>query len=76
MLGIPNKYIVERMGHSSDRMLQAVYQHIMDEKRQSVDDQATKFYNAMMKETKNGRHTTQDPPSSSKPKNDNEFGNE
>lgn len=76
MLGIPNKYIVERMGHSSDRMLQAVYQHIMDEKRQSVDDQATKFYNAMMKETKNGNTTTQDSPSSSNPKNDNEFDNE
>ncbi len=47
MLGVPNKYIVDRMGHASDRMVQLVYQHIMDEKRTRVDEQAVSFYNSI-----------------------------
>ena len=37
-LGIPNKYAMERMGHSTDNMLKTVYQHTMAEKSKEFAD--------------------------------------
>lgn len=47
MLGVPNKYIVDRMGHASDRMVQLVYQHVMGEMQTRVDEQAASFYDSL-----------------------------
>jgi integrase len=35
-LGIPDKYAMERMGHSTPNMLKTVYQHLIDTKKQEV----------------------------------------
>lgn len=37
-LGVPDKYAMERMGHSTTDMLKKVYQHVMTEKRKEVSD--------------------------------------
>ncbi|MDR3085833.1 MAG: site-specific integrase, partial [Christensenellaceae bacterium] len=37
-LGVPDKYAMERMGHGTDHMLKAVYQHTMQEKEREVDE--------------------------------------
>lgn len=46
-LNIPDKYAMERMGHSSNNMLKTVYQHTMTEKQRevgkSVDDYFSKI---------------------------------
>lgn len=35
--GIPDKYAVERMGHSTTAILKSVYQHTEDGKRREVN---------------------------------------
>ncbi len=35
--GIPDKYAVERMGHSTTAILKSVYQHTEDTKRMEVN---------------------------------------
>ena len=47
--GIPNKYAMRRMGHSTDNMLQRVYQHTMDEKEREVTDTINSFMNDVFK---------------------------
>lgn len=37
--GIPNKYAMQRMGHSTENMLQRVYQHTISEKEKEVSNQ-------------------------------------
>lgn len=37
-LGIPDKYAMKRMGHSTPHMLKTVYQHLMDSKKDEVDE--------------------------------------
>lgn len=37
-MGVPNKYAMERMGHSTETMLKRVYQHTFEQKRQEIDD--------------------------------------
>ena len=37
MAGVPNKYAMERMGHSTDGMLKNVYQHTFKSKQQEYD---------------------------------------
>ena len=37
--GIPDKYVVERIGHSTDNMLKTVYQHTLKEKQKEIDKQ-------------------------------------
>ncbi len=44
-LGIPDKYAMERMGHSTPNMLKAVYQHTMKDKREEVADTINAFFN-------------------------------
>lgn len=43
-LGIPNKYAMERMGHASDNMLKAVYQHTMQDKQKEIAEQLNRFF--------------------------------
>lgn len=35
--GVPDKYVIERIGHSTDHMLKTVYQHTMKEKNKEID---------------------------------------
>ena len=37
-LGVPDKYAMERMGHSTTDMLKKVYQHVMSDKKKEVND--------------------------------------
>lgn len=48
-LGIPDKYAMERMGHATNTMLKAVYQHTLQEKEKEVDLQISRFFDVMMK---------------------------
>lgn len=36
-LGVPDKYAMQRMGHSTTNMLKTVYQHLTDEKQKEID---------------------------------------
>ena len=44
MLGTPDKYAMERMGHATNNMLKSVYQHTMAEKRNIVDTKLDNFF--------------------------------
>ena len=44
-LNVPNKYAMERMGHATDNMLKAVYQHVMQDKQKEISDQISAFFN-------------------------------
>ncbi len=42
--GIPDKYVIERIGHSTDHMLKTVYQHTMKEKNKEIDGTIDKLF--------------------------------
>lgn len=44
MLGVPDKYAMERMGHATNNMLKTVYQHTMAEKRNAIDDEVDNYF--------------------------------
>ena len=46
-LGVPDKYAMARMGHSTPGMLKRVYQHIFEDKAAAVDQQMTDFFENM-----------------------------
>lgn len=46
--GAPNKYVQERMGHSTDHMLKTVYQHVMDRTRNEVDQRTDELFSAIL----------------------------
>lgn len=48
-LGVPDKYAMERMGHSTPNMLKRVYQHTMDEKQKEVTDNIDSFFEKNIK---------------------------
>lgn len=50
-LGIPDKYAMELIGHSTPDMLKRVYQHTMASKRQEVVESINNFYNDALKNT-------------------------
>lgn len=43
-LGVPDKYAMARMGHSTPTMLKQVYQHLMQDKSTSIDDQLNAYF--------------------------------
>lgn len=43
-LNVPDKYAMERMGHSTNNMLKTVYQHTMDATAQQVADQLDDYF--------------------------------
>lgn len=43
-LGVPDKYIMERMGHATPSMTKQVYQHVMRSKDQQVTDSINAFF--------------------------------
>lgn len=48
LLGIPEKYAMERGGWSSPRILQTVYQHTFSEERKAVDDKIDAYFNNIL----------------------------
>lgn len=48
-LGVPDKYAMQRMGHETDNMLKTVYQHLMDDKDQEVDQAINEKLNALFR---------------------------
>lgn len=49
-LGIPDKYAMERMGHTSTNMLRTVYQHTMQETREQVADMVDDYFSKLLPE--------------------------
>ena len=43
-LNIPNKYIIDIMGHKDEQMLKKVYQHLMTDKKREVYNTIDSFY--------------------------------
>ena len=50
MLGIPDKYAMERGGWSTNTTLKSVYQHTFDEERRKVDEQIDGSFNKLLDE--------------------------
>ena len=48
MLGIPDKYAMERGGWSSNGVLKSVYQHTFSEERKLVDERIDGFFNELL----------------------------
>lgn len=48
-LGVPNKYMQERMGHATDNMLKSVYQHTMQGKASEYADAIDAYFDSMVK---------------------------
>ncbi|MBR3267237.1 MAG: site-specific integrase, partial [Oscillospiraceae bacterium] len=48
MLGIPDKYAMERGGWSSNGVLKSVYQHTFSEERKLVDERIDGFFDALL----------------------------
>lgn len=43
-LNVPNKYAQRRMGHSSSSILERVYQHLMEDKDEEIDEDIDDFF--------------------------------
>lgn len=48
MLGVPDKYAMERGGWSSNYTLQNVYQHTFSQKRKEIDNQIDDYFNKLI----------------------------
>ena len=44
-LGVPDKYAMERMGHSTSNMLKTVYQHTFENKQAEITNKLNDFFN-------------------------------
>ena len=49
-LGVPDKYAMGRMGHSTTNMLKTVYQHLQADKEKAFSDRINSFFNEMQHE--------------------------
>lgn len=50
-LNIPTEYIRKDMGHKSDRMIKAVYGHMMEETRKEHSDRRAEYYEKLRSQT-------------------------
>ena len=50
MLGVPDKYAMERGGWSTNATLKAVYQHTFSDERKNVDDKINGFFEDILRE--------------------------
>ena len=48
MLGVPDKYAMERGGWSSSGVLKSVYQHTFSEERKLVDERIDGYFDALL----------------------------
>lgn len=44
-LGVPDKYAMERMGHSTNNMLKRVYQHTFESEHEIIDSKLQSYFN-------------------------------
>ena len=49
VLGVPDKYAMERMGHSTNNMLKTVYQHTFEAKQAEITDRLDGFFSGNSK---------------------------
>ena len=49
MLGIPDKYAMERGGWSTDNILKSVYQQTFSTEREKVDDLIDKYFSGIIR---------------------------
>ena len=47
-LGVPDKYAIQRMGHETENMLKTVYQHLLEDKGQDVDQAINEKLNSIL----------------------------
>lgn len=52
MLGIPDKYAMERGGWSTNSTLKSVYQHTFSEKREEADDKINNYFSEILNSVK------------------------
>lgn len=52
MIGVPNRYAKERMGHATENMLQRVYQHTFADKQKEFDTVMDNVMNSAFGEKK------------------------
>ena len=45
-LGVPDKYAMERMGHSTNNMLKQVYQHTFESEQDAITNKMQEYFNA------------------------------
>lgn len=50
MLGVPDKYAMERMGHATSNMLKTVYQHTYSEKQKQTSELLDRFFENLLQE--------------------------
>lgn len=48
--GVPNKYAKERMGHSTENMLQNVYQHTFKDTHEEINDTMNHYFDELMED--------------------------
>lgn len=53
MLGIPDKYAMERGGWSSPNIMKSVYQHTFSDERKIVDDRIDEYFTKLLDDTEN-----------------------
>ena len=54
-LGVPDKYAMERMGHTTNNMLKTVYQHPMPAERAKVDADVNEYFASIWQQNDNGK---------------------
>ncbi len=54
-LGVPDKYAMKRMGHSTNHMLKNVYQHLIDEKNVEITEQINAYFDSMQHGMQHGK---------------------
>lgn len=48
MLGIPDKYAMERLGHSTTNMLKTVYQHTISEEKEIINNKIDNYFKGIL----------------------------
>ena len=54
-LGVPDKYAMKRMGHSTNHMLKNIYQHLIDEKNVEITEQINAYFDSMQHGMQHGK---------------------
>ena len=44
VLGVPDKYAMQRLGHTAPRTIKNIYQHTFDKEMDIIDDRMNKFF--------------------------------
>ena len=45
-LGVPDKYAMERMGHSTNNMLKQVYQHTFESEQDAITNKMQEYFDS------------------------------